>query len=495
MLARTGTEQQSGRPLADELLEDRRNRGVQVNLPLGGITLQEGMYLAPRKDPKGLLVGPTGGELHVWIYHTQEVDGLTAKSFRVFEDGVEQRIQHFSVETTNTWLVRDNVGEHLEHSWTPTGIWSASDKTQIPHYRPSSSYHTYLITYVPPPSPDGSCHRITLKVDHSHATILAPDQYCNTNDPLSDPFNETAVGNKLLEYAKSSQASSIPIQLRLTAFSGPSGAPRLNVSAEIAPELLEHQWKANQLLLSVAVLGLVYDKNHALVRRFSDTVCPPPECGLWYEGAIPPNNVSIPQVRDNQKYLEDLTAPRSYRTQLELEPGDYQLEVAITDGQKFGRAEASVTVDDFRTSTFGISGIALCKRYHEPSFDERGPTRAPHYVPLMFDGQELTLAGDMHFKRVEKLITHVEIYSPQLGSTPPPEFFMEMKVMNTKTGELRIGTGPLPVYPSTKIGNTIPFVWTMEIEKLPPSTYRLEAQASDSAGNKTAWRVASFTIE
>ncbi len=450
-----------------------------------------------RKDPKGLLLAPSGEELHVWIYHTQEVNGLTAKSFHVFEDGVEQRIQHFSVETTNAWLVQDNVGQHVEHSWTSTGIWSASDKKQIPEseYQPISSYHTYLITYIPPTSTVGSCHRIALKVDHSHATILAPDQYCNTKDPLSDPLNETAVGNRLLEYSNSPQTSSIPLALQLTAFSGPSGAPRINISAEMASDLLQRQWKANQLLLSVAVLGLVYDKSHAPIRRFSDTVCPPPECGLWYEGAVPPSNISIPQVRDTQKYLEDLTVPISFRTQLELEPGDYQLEVVITDGQKFGRAEVSVAVDDFRKSAFGMSGIALCKRYRRPSVDERGPTRAPQYVPLMFDGQELTPAGDTHFKRRDQFMAYVEIYNLQVGTTAVPKLYLEMKVTDTKNGELRIDTGPRPVDPSTKTGNTIPVVWTMEIDRLPPSTYRLDAQASDSAGNKTSWRVASFTVD
>lgn len=67
-------------------------------------------------------------------------------------------------------------------------------------------------------------------------------------------------------------------------------------------------------------------------------------------------------------------------------------------------------------------------------------------------------------------------------------------MIDTKTGELRIGTEPRAVETSTRLGNTIPVVWTMEIDKLPPSTYRLEAQVSDSGGNKTSWRTASFVL-
>ena len=39
-----------------------------------------------------------------------------------------------------------------------------------------------------------------------------------------------------------------------------------------------------------------------------------------------------------------------------------------------------------QSATLSMGGIALCKRYHKTSPDERGPTRAPQYVPLIFEG-------------------------------------------------------------------------------------------------------------
>ena len=449
-----------------------------------------------RKDPKGLLLGPNREAVPVWLYHTEEVTGLSAKSFRLYEDGVEQRIRHFSVEEGHGWLVKDNVGEHIEYAWTPTGIWSGSDEKEVSQSLPARSFHTYLVSYIPPRSPAGSCHRIALKVAKRNAKIFAPDQYCNTKNPLSDPLNERAAGDTLLEYANSQRPSSIPLALQLGMFSGSSDASRLDVSVGIPPELLKREWRANQLVVSVALLGLVYDKKHTLVDRFSDTVCPAPECDIWYEGPIPPSDVLIPQLRDAEKHGEHLTVPRSYRTQLDLEPGDYQVEIVITDGEKFGRAEASVNLDDFRKSELAISGITLCRRYHAPSADESGPTRAPQYIPLMFGGQQFTPAGDPHFKRGEPLMTYVEIYdNSQAETAAPKKLYLEMKVTDTKTGELRIGSGPRPVNSSTESRGTIPVVWTMAVDRLPPSSYRLEAQASDSAGNKTTWRVASFTID
>jgi len=73
---------------------------------------------------------------------------------------------------------------------------------------------------------------------------------------------------------------------------------------------------------------------------------------------------------------------------------------------------------------------------------------------------------------------------------------LEMKVWDTRTGELKIGTGLRSVGPATSSGNLlIPMVWTLAADSIPAGRYRLEAQASDSTGHRTEWRQTSFTIE
>lgn len=154
-------------------------------------------------------------------------------------------------------------------------------------------------------------------------------------------------------------------------------------------------------------------------------------------------------------------------------------------------------MDDFKKSALAISGIALCKRYRTPSPDERGPTRAPQYVPLIFKGQEFTPAGDTHFKSGEPLMSYLEIYNnSQAEAAARPKLFLEMKISDLRTGELKVGTGLRPVERGTLSGDSaIPMVWTLAIDELPAGTYRLQAQASDSAGHKTEWRETSFTVE
>jgi len=413
------------------------------------------------KKSTGAVEGPNGEAQLGWVLHSKEVTGLSAKSVHVFEDGVEAKIQHFSVEQADGWAVHDNVGSHLDYSCTPRGIWVAPDVANKATTL-DSKFHTYLVTYVPLPSPTGSCHRISIKVDRRHSKVFAPGQYCNTKDPLSDPLKDTELGDRLIGNVNSNQVGELPLSVKTSSFAGLSGAARVNLSAEIPANLLERHWDGVHLVTSIAVLGLVFDSNGKLVSRFSDTACAPAEEG--YSGPLP-----LPAFA--QKEFGQVMVPSGYRTQVDLGPGDYRLELLLTDGEKFGRASTSFTVDDFSRAALSLSGIALCKRYHKPAPDERGPTRAPQYLPLMFDGQEFTPTGDTRFKKGEQLLPYLEIYGTELRAADAPKLFLEMKVFDERTGELKIGTGARPVdSPMRPDYPAIPVVWEMEVaDRLPNS--------------------------
>ncbi len=446
-----------------------------------------------RKDPKGLLTAPNGEAEHVYIMYSRDIAGLSANSFRIFEDGKQQRVQHFSIEKDHLWVAKDNVSQHLEYSCTPTGIWGGSDIKEI-RINKGVGARTYLLTYVPPPSPKGTCHRITLKVDRKHATIFAPDQYCNTKDPLSDPLSGADLGNRLLEYANSPQSGTLPLAVQFTPFSGSSGAYRVNISAEITASLLNRKWEGNRLRTSIAILGLVYNKHEELISRFSDIACVPPGNINW-NGPLPPSNIALPGISEFRKFWEDSTIPTTYQTQLELGTGDYRLELVITDGEKYGRATASITVNDFSGDGLALGGIVLCKRYRRSVAEPRAPTQAPQYIPLVSDGTEFTAAGDTRFHKGEPFISFFEIFGSQLKNASALQ--LQMRVADTKTGEIKLDTGtkPLKVSTTPNTSSPLPLVRQISIDALPPGSYRLEAQVSDSEGHKTEWSAASFTVE
>jgi len=449
-----------------------------------------------RKDPKGLLTGLNGEVLHVYIVHSREIAGLSAKSFRIFEDGVEQRIQHFSVEKDYLWVAQDNVAQHMEYSCTPNGIWGGSDRKKI-EVDESLRMHTYLLTYVPPSSPEGTCHRVALKVDHRHATIFAPNQYCNTKDPLSDPLNGADLGNALLNNANSLATGTLPLSVQVSPFAGSSGdSHRINISAQIPANLLRRNWDGSHLRTSIAILGLVYGKNNVLASRFSDIACVPSESNIEYNGPLPSTESNIPPpISEERKLWENRTIPTSYQTQLEIAPGDYRLELVITDGEKFGRATASLRLDDFVKDRLAISGIAFCKRYRQASVEPRPPSQAPQYIPLVSDGTEFTPAGDTRFHKGEPFISFFEIYGSQLEHAAST-MHLEMRVVDAKTEDMKLDAGSQPLtFSTTPKNHSIPVVREIAIDALPPGSYRLEAQISDSDGHKTEWRAASFAVE
>jgi outer membrane lipoprotein-sorting protein len=447
-----------------------------------------------KKDPKAALIGPNGTWYPTWRVYVERVNNLTKKSVHIFEDGTPQQIESFAPgDSTSAWVI-DNAGVHLEHSLTPKGIWYGPDQDKI-RTVPSEPFQWYLLTYIPPSSPVGSCHRITVKVDHKHATVLAPDRYCNTKDPLSDPLNGTELGKKLLEQAASEKDGALPVTVQVSSFRASSGEYRVNVSAGFPPDLLGRRWEANRLVTSIAILGLIYNTDGDLVARFSDDFCELPACQFFYEGGLQPKNAQLPPILEAEKYFADMTIPTAYHTQTDLGPGSYRLKLLITDGEKFGRVATSFVLDPLAQDGLAISDVAVCDRYHPETTKPRVLTRAPQYAPFLAKGMEFTPAGDLQFKKAQQLVTYLEIYDQQPETADPPKLYLEMKVTDIRTGELEVSSGLRPVEPSSQASKpAIPAVWDMAIDKLPPGSYRIEVQASDSRGKKSDGRMASFVL-
>ena len=423
----------------------------------------------------------------------KEITGLTAKDFRIFEDGVEQKVQSIAVEPLHSWTVLDNVSVHIESSCTPRGIWASPDLWPQTHYVLSSSQqpplHVYLISYVPPPSAEGSCHQIKVKVNRRPATVSARDEYCNTNSPPSDPMYGTKLGELMQGFADSAEDGKFPVSVQAGSLFGNSAENRVDVSVEFPPSALKREWHGVNLDATVAVLGMVYGKNKALVSRFSDSACYSSKFWTFYRGETSPSRSAL-------KEFEYIMIPSHYETQIDLSPGEYNLKLVVTDGQKFGRVEVPLNVYGFNRTSLAISGIVLSKRYRTVADGPQSAARAPQFVPLVKNGLELTPVSGTRFSKGEQLMTYFEIYEPHAGGTAAAKVQFQMKVIDVKTGELKIDTGLRPVEPGIQPANpVIPIAEQTTINKLPPGAYRLEVQASDSAGERTDWRAASFTVE
>jgi hypothetical protein len=444
-------------------------------------------------DKSDVRANETLGSLGGFSYQEwdKEITGLSAKDFHVFEDGVEQQIQNVAVELPRVWEVRDNVSHHLESSCTPRGIWANPDLSPQMHLGSTLwLVHVYLVSYVPPPSSlEGSCHRIKVRVDRRHATVYSRDEYCETKNELYDQVDGTKLGKQMEDEAESAKGGRFPVSVQVGSFFGNTDANRVDVAVEFPSNALGRVWNDVKLEATIAVLGLVYQKDKGLVARFSDIACHPSIFGDAYRGPIP-----VP--RSIRKEYEYQVIPSGYETQIDLPFGEYDLKLVVTDGEKFGRVKVPLSVDRFDRENLAISGVVLCKRYRMVPERPEEEARAPQYVPLLSSGLEFTPAGDTRFEKSERLLGYFEIREPLLGGTGAVKLQFHMRVMNANTGEVKVDTGLRPVPSGNRPGNLIiPVAEEIAIDKLPPGAYRLEVQASDSAGKSTGWRAASFTVE
>jgi len=72
----------------------------------------------------------------------------------------------------------------------------------------------------------------------------------------------------------------------------------------------------------------------------------------------------------------------------------------------------------------------------------------------------------------------------------------ELKLTDTKTGEVKVDTGLRSAANWIEPGKSaIHISEQIAVDKLPKGSYRLEVQATDSAGKSTVWRAANFTVQ
>lgn len=418
-----------------------------------------------------------------------EITGLSAKDFHVFEDGVEQRVESVAVEQAPVWVVADNVSRHEEYSCTPRGIWACSDVQEL--RTGSAGLHMYLISYVPAPSTEGSCHRIKVKVHHNpRATVYARDQYCSINNFSFDSLNGSELGKRLEDVANSGQSVRLPLSVQAGSFRSNSEANRVAIAVEFPWRTLERESDGCFLHASVRLLGLVYKQDGTLVTRFSDIAC-------YGTGKTVRFESGPPECGNNKSTYEFMDIPTRYETQVDLLPGDYDLKVAITDGTKFGHVEIPLNVDNYGRNALGVSGVVLCKRFRQPVDRSGGQASvAPQYSPLISKGVEFTPTGDTRFGKGDRLIAYFEIYPSKLAGTGTSNVQFRMRVTNVKTGDLKKDTGLRSANSWSQLGNlVIPIAQEIAIDGLSKGIYRLEVRASDSAGSPTAARETTFTVE
>ena len=414
------------------------------------------------------------------------VSDLTIQDFHILDDGKEQKIESLTTQPDSGWAVSAGIGK-----WVWTDPVNSVSRGVIGPPR----WLAYLLTYEQPASPPGSCHQITVTVDRPDSLIYTRGGYCNLGNSAADPLGGTKLGEQMESDLKSRKQG--PMTLSVTSFSsfGRTQEPLTNFVIEY-PENPPKVYECDDPP-TIEILGILDASNgiETEALRFSDLV----NLGFWsflgqtiraFPEQPPPGSAGVGCAA--------LTIPYQYETQVQLAPGDYILRVAVKDGKKFGEAETPISVGPPTSEPLAIGDVVLSRRYRQvPDQPQVDTKMLPGvYVPLVSKGVEIVPTADPRFKRSDLFAFYFEIYAPEEESVGPVQIQAHLRIRDAKTGQVLKELMPLDAAPYVTPGNpVIPIGRAMNISALPSGFYRLEVQATDSAGNSTVWRPVDFSIE
>lgn len=472
-----------------------------------------------------------------------EVQDLDAKDFRLFQDGKQQQIVRMDAGAWWT-LVRDNFGWHMQSSDTPRAIWSLSELSSIKRV-PVINRDLHILAYVPPSSTSGGCHSIKVEVDRPKLLVFARNQYCAGQTP-SDPLYGTSEGNKLEHDLSSSKSGKIPVSLQAAVFRAGENKSLIDICLEFPWKDLYRKWDSSNwtLYARIGVMGMIRGKDGSVAGRFSDMLYPPywptfdqggakfiswEKASSRLSGGIPHQvngagstsglgssdsaygndtlaltfrnageiSIDTAAVQTALNSSDPFWIPARYETQIDVPPGEYNLQVVLSDGWSLGRAEIPLTVEADGGKKLALSSIALCKRLRDAKVavkEDEAADFAPQYAPLVSKGIEFVPAADTIFEQSEPLYAYFQV--DQALGQPTGKVTVEMRIVNPSSGAVLGNFAPLDATSYQVAGSSaLHIARTIPIRQFPKGAYRLQVRATDSSGASTAWRAADFTIK
>jgi len=334
----------------------------------------------------------------------------------------------------------------------------------------------YILAYTPPESLEGSCHTLRVKVDRGGTNVRARSGYCYVKpvDLLAGKPAEQDLENR----ATGSQAGTVIASMQAPFFyTGPNTA-RVDVAIEIPSESLKFEKVKGKLHSEMNVLGIAYKPDGAVAARFSDTV-----------------KLDLDGAKELAAFKEK---PLHYENQFDVASGQYNFTVVFSSGgESFGKLEQPLVVDPNDGTQFGLSALALSKEVHRVSELETAldAELLEGRAPLVASGIQFTPTGANRFKTTDPATMYLEVYEPLLVGADPPKVGVQLRLVDRKTGLMKVDSGVIEVASFIHAGNPVVAVGLkLPIKDLIAGSYRAEVMALDSLG-KSVMRSADFEIE
>jgi VWFA-related protein len=332
----------------------------------------------------------------------------------------------------------------------------------------------YLLGYVPPPSSEGSCHTIKVKMDHGGMQVRSRSGYCNVRQ--ANPLDGKPIERQMELQAAGNQPGAIHGSLQAPFFySGPNVA-QVNLAMEIPGDAVVFNKEKGKYHATVNVLGLAYKPDGSVGARFNDTL-----------------NFEL----EKDEWKEFGKVPYHYENQFDAAPGTYKLSVVLSSGgEGFAKFETPLHIDPYDGNKFTLGGVVMSKTVQavDQISTDVDASLLEDRTPLIIKGMQITPAADYSFKKTDRVVLYSQVYAPLLKTEKPPRVAAGYSILDSANKQVFF-SGGVPLDEFVQKGNAVvPFGLIVQVKDLAPGTYKLVLQAADGAQNKAPQREASFSI-
>jgi hypothetical protein len=116
-------------------------------------------------------------------------------------------------------------------------------------------------------------------------------------------------------------------------------------------------------------------------------------------------------------------------------------------------------------------------------------------APLVSKHAQFIPVPEARLRAKSSLPLYFEIYEPLLADRSA-EVYFRVRITDLKDDTWVMNAGPTSAAQCVTPGNVvIPIALKFDIGKLQSGPYKIEVQASDSAGRTTEWRMAEFEVK
>ena len=333
----------------------------------------------------------------------------------------------------------------------------------------------YILGYIPPDTPEGSCHTLKVKLNRGGMTVRSRTGYCNAR--VENPLEGKPVEKQLELRAAATQPGSIHGAIQTPYFYTAPNIARVNLALEIPSESFNFNKEKGKYHANLNVLGIAYKPDGSVGARFSDTV-----------------NLDL----EKDEWKEFTKSPYKYQNQFDAAAGAYKLTVVLSaGGDTYGKFEAPLQIDPYDGKQFTLAGVALTNSATRVSDIPSGldAQLLEDRTPLVVQGLQIVPSATNRFKRSDNVILYTEIYDPLLTSADPPRVGFGYHIYERASNKEVLFSGLVAADGFIQKGNpVVPGGLMVKVKDLQPGSYRLVLQAADTANNHSPNRTVDFDV-